>query len=88
MANQQNIDPHKWKPGQSGNPNGRPKGFKGLSQELKKMIDADGEYIIQQVHEVDAKNKKTGRYFERAVIAVPRKSMLIMTALNKAMKLE
>ena len=41
---------------------------------------------IQNVYEVDEDGEKTGKAFNRAVISIPRKTMLILTALNRAMK--
>lgn len=38
MGNQQNIEPHKFKPGQSGNPQGRPKGSLNSKTILKKWL--------------------------------------------------
>lgn len=39
MAKPENIEPHKWKPGQSGNPNGRPKGSLNSKTYLKKWLE-------------------------------------------------
>lgn len=39
MAKPENIEPHKWKPGQSGNPGGRPKGSLNSKTYLKKWLE-------------------------------------------------
>lgn len=54
MANQQNIDPHKFKKGQSGNPAGRPKGSKNRSTIVKKWLESSERF----------KNPITGEYEE------------------------
>ena len=41
MANPGNIEPYKWKPGQSGNPDGLPKGSKHLSTWIQEMLNDD-----------------------------------------------
>ena len=42
MANPENIEPYKWKPGQSGNPKGRPKKIiKQLAELVKKDFTLD-----------------------------------------------
>lgn len=38
--------PQRWKPGQSGNPSGRPKGFKGLAAMIQKET-GDGKELIE-----------------------------------------
>jgi hypothetical protein len=43
MANQQNIEPYKWKPGQSGNPNGRPR--KMVSQVIQDLSSEGIEHV-------------------------------------------
>lgn len=40
MGNIENIKPYQFKPGQSGNPKGRPKGT-GLTDRLRSLLDAD-----------------------------------------------
>lgn len=41
MANEKNIEPHKFQPGESGNPAGRPKGSRNLSTILKEMLEEE-----------------------------------------------
>jgi hypothetical protein len=43
MPNPENIEPHKFEPGESGNPNGRPKGSRNLSTILKEMLKEEIE---------------------------------------------
>lgn len=38
MANEQNLTP--WKPGQSGNPSGRPRGTENSATRLRRLLDA------------------------------------------------
>lgn len=41
MANTDGLIPHQFKPGQSGNPNGRPKGTLNFKTILRKILDDD-----------------------------------------------
>lgn len=41
MPNPENIEPHKFKPGTSGNPAGRPVGARSLSTILKEMLEEE-----------------------------------------------
>jgi len=50
MANQENIEPYSFKPGQSGNPNGRPKGVPNARTRLQRLL------LLTQ----DMKNPVTG----------------------------
>jgi len=43
MPNPENIEPHKYKEGVSGNPNGRPKGSRNLSTILRELLDEEIE---------------------------------------------
>ena len=38
MPNPENVEPHKFKPGQSGNPNGRPKGAVSLVKMIREKL--------------------------------------------------
>lgn len=40
MAREDNLRPIPWKPGQSGNPKGKPKGTISISTHLKKFLDS------------------------------------------------
>ena len=40
MANEENLRPA-WKPGESGNPNGRPKGSKNRSTIAKRLLESN-----------------------------------------------
>ena len=60
MPNPENIEPHKFKEGESGNPNGRPKGTKNLSTILKAMLEEDVEVVID--------GKKERRQFQEVII--------------------
>lgn len=58
MAGSNNVQPHKWKAGQSGNPKGRPKGSKNLlSQAFIEALHTDfaehGERAIQSARRLD-----------------------------------
>lgn len=58
MPNPENIEPHKWSKGQSGNPKGRPKGKRSrstvalewleVSQKVKNPISGNEEELEQQ----------------------------------------
>lgn len=41
MAREDNLRPVSWKPGQSGNPKGKPKGTKSISTFLRKLLDKE-----------------------------------------------
>lgn len=41
MANEKNIEPHRFQPGESGNPAGRPKGSRNLSTLLREMLEEE-----------------------------------------------
>jgi len=44
MANEENLRPA-WKPGESGNPNGRPKGSKNRSTIAKRWLESNQKYF-------------------------------------------
>lgn len=86
MEKNEAFEQQKFKPGQSGNPGGRPKGFKGLTETLKELVNEDGTMTIAEVYEVDEKGVETGRKFARAIVKIPRKDMIILAAMKKSMK--
>ena len=45
-GNEKNLEATKWKPGQSGNPNGRPKGSKNKLTILREAVLANAENIV------------------------------------------
>lgn len=44
----ENLEKGQWKPGQSGNPNGRPKGSLNLATRIQKMLN-DDEFTAQMI---------------------------------------
>lgn len=64
MANQQNIDPHKWKKGQSGNPKGRPPKLNNAIRAIPK--DAQEKIYSVLHYALSLPNvKEAQEYFER-----------------------
>ena len=86
MPNPENLKGHGWVKGQSGNPNGRPKGTKGLSETLRELLEKDGLMIIENVYEVDENNKETGNVFKRAKVRIPKKDIIALAVLKKSAK--
>lgn len=41
MTNPENLEPHQYQPGQSGNPKGKPKGIKNSKTQLRKWLALD-----------------------------------------------
>lgn len=72
MANAQNLKP--WKPGQSGNPAGRPVGAVSLSSRIQRMM-TDERFTARTLR----RRGHTGRYVDEPVDAI------IKTAIIKAM---
>lgn len=68
------------------NKEGRPKGFKGLTGTLESILNTDGTMIIDQVYEVDEQGKETGNIFKKAKVKIPKKEMVILAAIKKAIK--
>lgn len=63
MANQKNIEPHKFKPGQSGNPNGRPPKLPDVEELLAHVLwqEVDGKStalrILENICQIALKGK-------------------------------
>ena len=68
------------------NRKGRPKGFKGLTETLRDLIESDGAMIIDNVKEIDESGKETGNIFKRAKVNIPKKDMIVLAALKKSVK--
>jgi len=60
MHNKDNIVPHEFKKGESGNPAGRPTGTRNLSTILREMLEEDIDVVIDGV--------KTKKQFKDAII--------------------
>lgn len=60
MPNQSNIEPHKWKKGQSGNLKGRPKGFPNLRNALESIIYANDTNAIHDIAQTLFEKAKAG----------------------------
>lgn len=86
MPNPENIVKHQMKKGETLNPNGRPKGFKGLTETLRDIVNADGSMLIQDVKEIDDNGTETGNAFKKGKISIPKSEMIILAALKKAAK--
>ena len=86
MPNEENITNHKWQPGQSGNPKGRPKGFTGLTDTLRKMVESDGGLIVNEIYELDDEGKETGTVIKRGKLFIPKKDAIMLAAMRRAMK--
>ena len=48
MRSYDHLNPHKWKPGQSGNPGGRPK-KQSMQSALEKVLDASPELLAELI---------------------------------------
>lgn len=61
MSNEENIIPHRFKPGQSGNPNGRPKGS-SITPRLKRIIEENNGEIADALVKSAIKNALKGDF--------------------------
>ena len=80
-----------WKPGQSGNPNGRPpkdesERFQGLTNELRKIMKGDGYLQLQKIEVTDEKGNATGTVIEYGKVRLPNQQLLMITLANKGVK--
>lgn len=67
MANEKNLRPQPWKPGQSGNPAGKPKGCRSMKTILRELLDVEldtkGENPL-------TKEKITGKLTAQEIVAM------------------
>jgi len=71
MPNPENIKPHRWKPGQSGNPSGKPKGTLSLTNRLRKLLnEEDGRLADRLVQELISHATKGERQAIEAIRVV------------------
>lgn len=57
--NDENIEPHRWKPGECPNPNGRPKGVKNWDVVMRELF-AKGEYSQEDIVKIYIKQANDG----------------------------
>ena len=71
--------PHRWKPGESGNPSGRPR-TKPLTDEYKRRLNGDGSTLAADLIDVAIKNAKKGdfRYWQELMNRSDGKVMEIL----------
>ena len=51
VKHEKNKGPHRWKKGESGNPNGRPSVSKSLTEKLRKMLAQKSKFDIDMTRE-------------------------------------
>ncbi len=84
----ENIEPHKWKPGQSGNPKGRPK-TDSITKAIRKLLDdgINGESLYEAIAKVAVQKALQGdRHFWQFVI--DRCDGKVADALNQSGEVE
>ena len=77
MANQENIEPHKFQKGQSGNPAGRPKGSRNRSTIMKEILEMAA---VQSVK--DHQKIVMGNDFQPDTVADQIAAAIVMKALG------
>jgi len=81
MANEENLTP--WKPGQSGNPKGRPKG-RSISKALADKVYAEqSEVIIPNAFLLDTDGKPTGDKV-KVLVKLASVDQILTALINKA----
>ena len=69
-----NLNP--WKPGQSGNPNGRKPGSKNVSTIVRELLEQDAnENLLTRNNIADLANGKPTSYAQAIVLAMLRKAL-------------
>lgn len=66
MANEENLKP--WKPGQSGNPSGRPKGLPGMATRCRELFDELGLPLFEKLlrgEPIEVTEERRGKVVKR-----------------------
>ena len=83
MVNSKNIKGHEWKPGESGNPEGRPPG-KSITSFLKERLEM-GSYTVVKGELLNEKMERTGK-FVNIRMKITSKDELVAALLSQAKK--